>query len=125
MEDDKDVVVRFDWDRVREKVLDISIRSLERLADKVEVLSERADRAIRIPDKATRFSTEDDRLVRETGKLLRSTIIEWREACIERNKARGITGEYAFDIRAAEAEVERRLAELAKSAARQAAAEGP
>jgi hypothetical protein len=125
MEDDKDVVVRFDWDRAREKVLDISIRSLERLADKVDLLSERADRAIRLPGDEASFSAEDDRLVREAGRLLRATIIEWRDACIERNKARGITGEYAFDIRAAEAEVERRLAELAKSASRQTAVDGP
>ena len=112
------VVIRFDWDRVRERILDASISALERLTDKVELLSERADQAIRAGASDADLKAEDERLVRETSKLLISTIGQWREACLEKNKARGLTGEYNFDINAAKAEIERRLAHLAKSAAR-------
>lgn len=119
MENEDEVIVRFDWDRTRERILDASIQALERLVDKMQDLSARAERLLRSGKDDGEIKAEDERLVRETGRLLRSTISEWRDACIEKNKARGITREYAFDIRAAEAEVERRLAALARSTSRQ------
>ena len=115
MDEETKVLHKFDWDKAREQILDASIAALERLTDKVSTLCERADQAARAGASEADVKAEDERLVRETGKLLIQTITNWRDACIERNKAKGILREYAFDLKAAEAEVERRLAALKRT----------
>jgi hypothetical protein len=115
MTDETKVLHQFDWDKAREQILDASIAALERLTDKVTTLCERADQAARPGAGEADVKAEDERLVRETGKLLIQTIAHWRDACIERNKAKGILREYAFDLTAAEKEVGRRLAALKRA----------
>jgi hypothetical protein len=120
MAEEAKVLHPFDWDKAREQILDASIAALERLTEKVGTLCERAEKAARPGASEADVKAEDERLVRETGKLLIQTIANWRDACIERNKAKGILREYAFDLRAAEAEVERRLAALKRAGQDQA-----
>lgn len=124
MADEDKVLHRFDWDTARELILDASIDALERLTEKVGSLCQRADQAARAGASEADVKADDERLVRETGRLLIQTINQWRDACIERNKAKGILREYAFDLRAAEAEVERRLAALKRCGQDQATDRG-